>query len=192
MKRIPLRFTYDNNYYNELYQGIPKHGYTYFIKKLLEGSQQIITVDFKSLDKSNVNDLAKNIVYTGSVDELFDYKIGKLPYRSVGFEHEVLDEENHQGNAVVNYTSLSVPYTRTIEHKHFLHTTSKKTIVTYEYPDGSRGNSQPSYPIPTEENERLYNEYIQLAKQEYPNMVFGGRLGEYKYYSMNDIIEKFI
>ena len=189
MKRIPLRFTFDNNYYNDTYQGIPKHGYTSFIRKLLQGSMVFVSADFKNVTDTNI---AKKIVYTGSIDELFDYKLGKLEYRYVGFEHKVFDKENYQGNAVVNYTSLDEPYTRTIEHKHFLHTNSKKTIVTYEYPDDKRANSQPSYPIPTERNLSLYQEYWNLAKTDYPNMVFGGRLGEYKYYSMNDIIEKFI
>lgn len=188
MNRIPLRFTFDNNYFTHRYQGIPEKGYTYFIQELLKGSDVLTDTKF-SHEHENI---ASRIMYTGSVDELFNYELGRLEYRSVEFEHKTYMCDNYQGNAVINYTSSDVPYTRTIEHKHFLKQQSPVTVVSYETPCATIGNRVPSYPIPSKENVALYNKYVEIANDFYPTMEFGGRLGEYKYYSMNDIIEKFI
>lgn len=192
MKRIPLRFTYDNNYYNEVYQGIPKDGYTHFIKKLLEGSKVILNADFLD-DIERYGDMANHIIYTGRIDALFDYKYGALDYRSVVFRHEKYDVSNKQGNAVINYSDKACPYTRTIEHKHFTHTESDTTVVSYEYPVPNSADSTiaPSYPVYTERNKLLYDMYKKDC-DKIDNMSLFGRLAEYKYYSMNDIIEKFV
>lgn len=192
MQRIPLRFTYDNNYYNEIYQGIPKKGYTYFIKRLLEGSKVLLNTDYLD-DIWRYNSMANHIIYTGRIDALFDYKYGKLDYRSVEFKHEKYDVSNKQGNAVINYSDKEYPYTRTIEHKHFTHTESETTIVSYEYPVSNDidGSVPPSYPIHTDRNVDLFNKYKREC-DKLDNLSLFGRLAEYKYYSMNDIIEKFV
>lgn len=192
MKRIPLRFTYDNNYYNEMYQGIPKDGYTNFIKRLLEGSTVILNANFLD-DISRYSSMATHIIYTGRIDALFDYKYGVLDYRSVEFKHVKYDVSNKQGNAVINYSDKVYPYTRTIEHKHFTHTESDTTVVSYEYPvpNDCDESVAPSYPIHTERNIEIYNKYKSEC-DNISNMSLFGRLAEYKYYSMNDIIEKFV
>lgn len=193
IKRVPLRFTYDNNYFNDIYQGIPVKGYTCLIKNLLDGSDIKTSVDY--LDEiTSLNTLADKIVYTGEIDALFGYRLGKLDYRSVRFEHEYIDNiDNFQGNAVVNYTDFDVPYTRIIEHKHFDSLCcASGTFVSKEYPADTDSGYPSCYPVCDSMNNALYVEYRRLAEREYPNMIFGGRLGEYKYYNMNDIIEQFI
>lgn len=191
MKRIPIRYTFDNNYFNEKYQGIPECGYTEFITKLLSGSDISLNADFfERIDF--YKSLAREMVYTGQIDRFYNYRFGKLDYRSVKFNECFLPEtDNYQGNAVVNYTDASTPWTRVIEHKHFLKTNCKGTVVSIEIPCDYNDEIPPSYPIPTEENLSKYSRYKELADKE-PNVIFGGRLAEYKYYSMNDIIEKFV
>lgn len=193
IKRIPLRFTYDNNYFDDIYQGIPLKGYTYFIEKLLNKSDVFVDTDYLA-EKDYFNALAKNVVYTGAIDELFNYRLGKLDYRSVRFEHKYIDNiDNLQGNAVVNYTESYVPYTRIIEHKHFAsQNVVKGTFISKEFPASIDDGFPPYYPINDNKNNSLYSKYRKLASSEFPNIIFGGRLGEYRYYSMNDIIEKFI
>lgn len=189
MKRIPLRFTYDNNYFREKYQGIPSIGYTGFIEKLLEGCDVIIGEDYFE-NRNSFNEFADKIVYTGAIDEFYDYRFGKLEWRSVRFEHRIMEIEDYQGNAVINYTDKT-PYTRVIEHKHFMKQDSNVTVVSFEYPAECSESNPPSYPIETRRNIEIYKRYKELSEKE-PNIIFGGRLGEYKYYSMNDIIEKFV
>lgn len=193
IKRIPLRFTYDNNYFNDTYQGIPINGYTHFIENLIKKADVKTNVDYLC-DLVSLNKLADKVVYTGAIDTLFDYRLGKLDYRSVRFEHEYMyDVDNFQGNAVVNYTDFKVPYTRIIEHKHFApYRPVKGTFISREYPADPKDGYPPYYPVNDSKNNALYNEYRKLAEKKYPNMIFGGRLGEYRYYNMNDIIEKFI
>lgn len=192
MSRIPIRFTFDNNYFREMYQGIPKEGYTVFIERLLADADVILGTDYLRL-KSVLDSLGERIVYTGPIDEFFGYKFGKLEYRSVTFDTKYYEDiDNLQGVAVVNYTSDEVPYTRTIEHKHFVHKTCKGTVVSTETPVSYEENSSPTYPILTERNIELYNRYKEEAEKIKDKVEFGGRLGEYRYYSMNDIIEKFV
>lgn len=190
LNRIPVRLTYDNNYFDDQYQGVPECGYTSFIEKLIDRADVLLGVDFFSRDFSNV---AKQIVYTGPIDRYFNYCYGHLDWRSVRFEEMYISDcTNFQGNAVVNYMSKDVPYTRTIEHKHFLSNPHPRgTVVSYEYPADTNEKCPPAYPIPTKKNLELYAKYLELAKDT-PNVIFGGRLAEYKYYNMNDIIEKFI
>lgn len=193
IKRIPLRFTFDNNYFNERYQGIPDGGYNALINSLLDGTKVIYNADYNN-DRYLLNTLANKVIYTGSIDKLFDYKFGRLDYRAVRFEHVYFDNiDNYQGNAVVNYTGKSVPYTRIIEHKHFVRNNNcNGTVITKEYPTSLAKIDSPCYPINDKHNNDLYARYISYAKEFCPKIEFGGRLGEYKYYSMNDIIEKFI
>lgn len=187
IKRLPVRFTYDNNYFNDCYQGIPKGGYTSIINKMLEGVEVILNENFL-LNKEKYLSIAKNIIYTGPIDEFFDYKFGALEYRSIRFEEEVLDEVNYQGNAVVNYTEYEVPYTRIIEHKHFeFDNTSPKTIISKEYSSTWKVGDEPYYPINDEKNNALYQKYYLEAKK-LNNVYFGGRLGQYKYYDMDKVI----
>lgn len=186
IKRLPLRFTYDNNYFNDRYQGIPEGGYTAIFDKLLEGIEVRTSTDYKDFIKSNP-DIAKKIIYTGSVDEFFDYCYGELEYRSVRFETEVLDEENHQGNAVVNYTSADVPYTRIIEHKHFEFGKQEKTVISREYSAEWSKGVEPYYPINNDRNNELFVKYSELMKTR-TDVVFGGRLGQYRYYDMDKVI----
>ena len=191
MKRIPVRYTFDNNYFNEMYQGIPECGYTEFVNRLLIGSDVWIKNDFFD-DVNWFRSIAKEVVYTGQIDKFYDYKFGNLDYRSVIFKESFLpNTDNYQGNAVVNYTDSSIQWTRVIEHKHFLKTNCKGTVVSFEIPCDYSDEISPSYPIPTEENLSKYSRYKELADKE-PNVIFGGRLAEYKYYSMNDIIEQFV
>lgn len=192
IKRLPFRFTFDNNYFNDTYQGIPIGGYNKLITKLLEGIETKIDVDFFE-NKEEYESLAKKIVFTGKIDEYFDYQFGKLEYRTVNFETEEIDVENFQGNAVINYTDKNIPYTRIIEHKHFEVESENyhqnKTIISKEYSTEWKVGSEPFYPINDEKNTTLYKKYKQLSEQE-QNVIFGGRLAEYKYYDMDDVIEK--
>ena len=187
IKRLPVRFTYDNNYFDDNYQGIPIGGYTKMVEKMLEGTEVRLNKDFFA-QREHYQGLAGAVVYTGMVDEYFGYCFGKLEYRSLRFESEVLEEENYQGNAVVNYTEYEVPYTRVIEHKHFEYGTQPKTVVTREYPKAWSKGDEPYYPLNDEKNAELYGRYQELAKKE-GNVIFGGRLGQYKYYDMDDTIE---
>lgn len=194
IKRLPVRFTFDNNYFNDLYQGIPMGtgGYNQLIEGLLEGVEVKTDTDFFG-NREEFKKLAKKIVFTGKIDEFFDYQFGKLEYRTVHFETEELDIQNYQGNAVVNYTSHEVPYTRIIEHKHFepenpLYN-QKKTIISKEYSTEWKDGMEPFYPVNDDKNVALYNKYKNLADKE-QNIIFGGRLADYKYYDMDDVIEK--
>lgn len=187
IKRLPVRFTYDNNYFNDNYQGIPIGGYTKMVEKMLEGTEVQLDEDFLK-NKDKYSEMADKVVYTGMIDEYFDYCYGELEYRSLRFETEVLEEENHQGNAVVNYTEYEVPYTRIIEHKHFEYGTQPKTVITREYPKTWKKGDEPYYPMNDEKNIALYEKYSALARKE-GNVIFGGRLGQYKYYDMDDTIE---
>lgn len=184
IKRLPLRFTYDNNYFNDRYQGIPVEGYTKMIENMLMGIEVRLSVDY--FDIKNQID-ADKIIYTGMIDRFFDYKLGVLEYRSVRFETEKLDMENYQGNAVVNYTSADVPYTRIIEHKHFNFGKQPVTIISREYSSEWKKGDEPYYPVNNEKNDSLYQQYEELAKNE-KNVLFGGRLGQYKYYDMDKVI----
>ena len=187
IKRLPVRFTYDDNYFNALYQGIPNGGYTAMVEKMLDGVEIELGVDYLAR-KAELDKLADQIVYTGPVDAYFDYKLGALQYRSVRFETEVLDTDNYQGNAVVNYTDAETPYTRIIEHKHFEFGTQPKTVISREYSAEWKKGDEPYYPVNDEKNGALYAAYKQLADAE-PGVIFGGRLGEYKYYDMDKVIE---
>lgn len=192
IKRLPLRFTYNNNYFNDKYQGIPVGGYTGIIEKMLEGTKVILNTEYKSFitDKSVQSEYSwDKVLYTGMIDEYFDYRLGELEYRSLEFEHELLEgQENFQGNAVVNYTEREVPYTRIIEHKHFEYGTQKDTVITREYPKTWIKGDEPYYPVNNEQNSNLFKQYLELANSE-KNVIFGGRLGEYKYYDMDKVIE---
>lgn len=191
IKRLPVRFIYDNNYFNDRYQGIPIGGYTKLVEGMLEGVEVQLNTDFFD-DKEKYQKMAKKIVYTGMIDEYFDFKLGHLEYRSLRFDTQILDEENHQGNAVVNYTGKEVDYTRVIEHKHFESTESPKTVITYEYPDDwDDPKKEAYYVINDEKNNELADKYRALAEKE-KNVIFGGRLAEYKYYDMDDVIKKAI
>jgi len=188
IRRLPFRFTFDNNYFNDTYQGIPIGGYTNLINKMLEGSEVRLSVDFFK-DRNKLMQLAYKTLYTGKIDEFYNYQFGNLEYRSLEFQHEVLNMDNFQGNAVVNYTEAEIPYTRIIEHKHFEFGTQPKTVITYEYSKEWKPGDEPYYPINDEKNEEIYQKYKALADTE-NNVIFGGRLAEYKYYDMNQIIEK--
>lgn len=186
IKRLPVRFTYDNNYFNDKYQGIPVGGYNVIVNKLLENSDVRLNTNFYE-HRSELEKLAKKIVFTGMIDEFYDYEYGVLEYRSLRFETEVLDMENYQGNAVVNYTDRETPYTRIIEHKHFEFGCQEKTVITREYPSEWRKGDEPYYPVLDSKNIELYSKYKKLADKE-KNVIFGGRLADYKYYDMHHII----
>ena len=186
IKRLPVRFTYDNNYFNDLYQGIPIGGYTKIIEKMLEGIDVKLNCDYFENIKELKN-IAEKIVYTGPIDKFYNYCFGELEYRSVRFETEILNMENYQGNAVVNYTEYEVPYTRIIEHKHFEFGTQPKTIISKEYSDKWTKEKEPYYPINDEKNNKLYEKYKALSNKE-KNVIFGGRLGQYKYLDMDKVI----
>ena len=188
IKRLPVRFTYDNNYFNDRYQGIPMGGYTKIIEKMLKGIEVRLNSNF--FDKrEEYEKIADKIVFTGMIDEYYNYCFGKLEYRSLRFETEVLNEENYQGNAVVNYTEREIPYTRIIEHKHFEYGQQEKTVITREYPSEWQEGDEPYYPVNNERNNELYQKYKELVAKE-EKVIFGGRLGEYKYYDMDKVIEK--
>ena len=193
IKRLPVRLVFDNNYFNDTYQGIPIGGYNQLISSLLEGVETKTNVDFFD-DRAHWEGVASKIVFTGELDRFYDYKLGHLDFRTVRFETEVLNEANHQGNAVVNYTEASVPYTRIIEHKHFESFgqavyDNPKTVISREYSTEWKPGMEPYYPVNDEKNNRLAEAYRQLAAQE-ENVIFGGRLAEYKYYDMAPVIEK--
>lgn len=189
IKRLPIRMTFDNNYYNKRYQGIPVGGYTKLIDKLIDRAEVRLGCDYLS-NKEYYNSICNKVVFTGAIDEYFEYSLGKLEYRTLRFEHKHFDIDNYQGNAVVNYTSNDVAYTRTIEHKHFDRDckNSNKTIVSYEYPMEYKDGLEQYYPINDNKNNDLYNKYCELSKYE-DKVIFGGRLGEYKYYNMDDVIQ---
>ena len=186
IKRLPLRFTYDNNYFNDRYQGIAIGGYTQIIEKMLAGSDVKTDTDYFEFIKENP-DIAEKTVFTGQIDEFFGYGYGALGYRSVRFENEILDTDNYQGNAVVNYTDREVPYTRIIEHKHFEFGKQEKTVISREYSAEWQPGIEPYYPINDEANNALYEKYKTLAATR-PDVIFGGRLGQYKYYDMDKVI----
>ncbi len=188
IKRLPVRYTYNNNYFNDRYQGIPIGGYTKIIEKMLDGIDVLLNTSFEDFKKENdISDM--KIVYTGNIDEYFGYKFGALQYRTVRFETEYLEDvDNYQGNAVVNYTEREVPYTRIIEHKHFEFGQGKGTVISREYSSEWSVGIEPYYPINNDENNALYAKYEALANDE-KNVIFGGRLGKYKYYDMDKVIE---
>ena len=190
IKRIPLRYTFDNNYFSDIYQGIPAGGYNGLISKLLEGCEVLCNADFFK-DRPYFEALANQIVYTGRIDEYFTFSEGHLDFRSLYFEQELLDIDNYQGNAVINYTDADIPYTRIIEHKHFEFGTQPKTVITREYPISWQEGADPYYPINDERNTTLFEKYKYLADRE-KHVCFGGRLAEYKYYDMNQIVEKVV
>ena len=186
IKRLPLRFTFDNNYFNDKYQGIPIGGYTRMVEKMIEGADVLLNTKYQDFIKDNP-DIASTIIFTGPIDEYFDYKLGKLEYRTVSFKNELLDQKDYQGNAVINYTERDIPYTRIIEHKYFDFHDQDKTYISKEYPSEYKEGMEPYYPVNNERNSSLYNAYLELAKKE-KNVYFKGRLGEYKYYDMDDVI----
>ena len=188
IKRLPVRLTFDNNYFNDKYQGIPVGGYNKIIEKMLENVEVRLNTNFFE-NREELESIADKIVFTGMIDEFYDYKFGTLEYRSLKFEHEVLEEENHQGNAVVNYTEYEIPYTRIIEHKHFEYGTQPKTVITREYPATWSKGDEPYYPINNDQNNELYSKYKALADKE-EKVIFGGRLAQYKYYDMHHVIEQ--
>ena len=193
IRRLPVRFVFDNNYFNDKYQGIPTGGYNKLIDGLLSGVETRVGVDFFA-DRAAFEAMADKIVFTGKLDEYFDYRLGHLEYRTVTFEHEVLDTPNYQGNAVVNYTEADIPYTRIIEHKHFeMFGTEvdecRKTVISREYPTEWKAGMEPYYPINDDRNNALADRYRRLAAQE-RSTIFGGRLAEYRYYDMAPIIER--
>ncbi|MBE5980917.1 MAG: UDP-galactopyranose mutase [Paenibacillaceae bacterium] len=187
IKRLPVRFTYDNNYFNDLYQGIPIGGYNVITDKLFEGCDVELCVDYLD-NREHYDSLGEKIIYTGMIDAFYGYQFGKLEYRSLKFETETLNTDNYQGVAVVNYTDRETPFTRIIEHKHFEFGTQDKTVITREYPvDWSEG-MEPYYPVNDATNQNLYQSYEKLAQNE-DRVIFGGRLAEYKYYDMDKVIE---
>ena len=188
IKRLPVRLIYDNNYFNDKYQGIPIGGYTLLVEKMLEGIEVRLNIDFFE-NKEELTSIAEKIIYTGAIDEFYDYKLGRLEYRSLRFDTKIMDVPNFQGNAVVNYTGHEVDYTRVIEHKHFeFDSTSPKTVVTYEYPADYKDGMEKYYTINDDKNNKLAEQYRELASKE-SNVIFGGRLAEYKYYDMDDVIK---
>lgn len=188
IKRLPLRFTFDNNYFNARYQGIPIGGYTKIIEKMLDGIDVMTCTEYSEFIDKTSHTFGKTI-YTGMIDEYFGYKYGNLEYRSVRFETEVLNEQNHQGNAVVNYTEATVPYTRIIEHKHFEFGGGDKTVISKEYSTEWKKGIEPYYPVNDDKNEKIYKKYSELADNE-KDVIFGGRLGEYKYFDMDKTVER--
>jgi UDP-galactopyranose mutase len=188
IKRIPLRFTFDNNYFNDIYQGIPIGGYNVLIDKLLEKAEVRLNVNFSD-DRELFFSMADTVVYTGMIDEYFDYCFGKLEYRSLKFENEILDIANYQGNAVVNYTDFETPFTRIIEHKHFEFGVQEKTVITREYPQNRDENQEAYYPVNDERNNQLFERYKQKAAGQ-NRVIFGGRLADYAYYDMDKTIRK--
>lgn len=193
IKRLPVRFVYDNNYFNDTYQGIPMGGYTQIIEKMLEGIEVRLNTDFLD-NREELEAIAEKIVYTGMIDEYYDYCFGELEYRSLAFQTEVLDMENYQGNAVVNYTEYEIPYTRIIEHKHFEFqcqdgTNNPKTVITREYPLVWQHGDEPYYPMNDEKNNAVYAKYLEKSKEE-NKVIFGGRLGMYKYFDMHQVVDE--
>ncbi|RAP53498.1 MAG: UDP-galactopyranose mutase [Methanosphaera sp. rholeuAM270] len=188
IKRLPVRFTYDNNYFNDRYQGIPVDGYTTIIEQMLDKVEVQLNTDFFD-DRKKWEKMADKILFTGMIDQYYDYRYGRLEYRGLRFETETMNIENYQGNAVINYTEKKIPYTRIIEHKHFEGSDSPKTIVTREYPAQCNPGDEAYYPVNNDRNNEIYTKYEELAKQE-EKIIFGGRLGTYKYYDMWKIIDE--
>lgn len=186
IKRLPVRFTYDNNYFNDKYQGIPEGGYNVIIEKMLDGIDVKINTDFFK-NRNELEAQAEKIVFTGMIDEYYNYQFGRLEYRSLKFENEIHEVENYQGNAVVNYTDKETPYTRIIEHKHFEFGTQENTVITKEYPSEWTPNDEPYYPINDDKNSQVFKQYKELAENE-EKVIFGGRLANYKYYDMHQVI----
>ena len=186
VRRLPVRFTYDNNYFNDIYQGIPKLGYNALIAELLNGIEVRINEDYL-LQRDKYRSLANKVIFTGPIDEYFEYQLGALEYRGLKFNTERVESENYQGVAVMNFTEREVPYTRSIEHRHFVPTKSQVTYVTKEFPSDWHKGEDAYYPVNDEKNHKLYEAYAKLAKQE-TNVLFGGRLGQYKYYDMDKVI----
>lgn len=196
IRRLPVRLIFDNNYFNDAYQGIPIGGYNKLVDGLLEGIETKVGVDFFAELKENWRDIADKLVFTGQIDEFYDYRFGRLDFRTVSFEQEIIDKPNYQGNAVVNYTEREIPYTRIIEHKHFEMFGQKvydcpKTVISREYSTEWKSGMEPYYPVNNERNEKLYQQYKQLADAE-KDVIFGGRLAEYKYYDMAPVMEEAI
>ena len=187
IKRLPVRLIYDNNYFNDRYQGIPIGGYTKLVESMIDGIEVKLNSNYFD-DKDKYNSLADKIIYTGPIDEYFDYSLGKLEWRSLKFDTEIKDVDNFQGNAVVNYTGHEVEYTRVIEHKHFENCESNKTVVTYEYPADYKEGMEKYYTVNDDTNNELADKYRELSNNE-DNVIFGGRLAEYKYYDMDDVIK---
>ncbi|AKP65345.1 UDP-galactopyranose mutase [Levilactobacillus koreensis JCM 16448] len=191
IRRLPVRFTYDNNYFSDPYQGIPVGGYTQIIEKLLDSELISLRtgVDFFDNKSEYLRDDTK-VIFTGMIDEFFNYQLGELEYRSLRFETEILNVNNYQGNAVVNYTDSDTPFTRVIEHKHFEFGSGNKnkTVITHEFPMHWSRGSEPYYPVNNQKNKHLYGEYVKLANRKAPNVIFGGRLGQYRYYNMDQTI----
>lgn len=193
IKRLPVRFVYDNNYFNDTYQGIPVGGYTQIVEKMLQGIEVRLNTDFLS-QREELEEIADKIVYTGMIDEYYNYCFGELEYRSLSFETEILDVENYQGNAVVNYTEYEIPYTRIIEHKHFEFqcqngTNNPKTVITREYPKFWNHGDEPYYPMNDDKNNAVYAKYLEKAQAE-EKVIFGGRLGMYKYFDMHQVVDE--
>lgn len=187
LRRLPLRFTFDNNYFNDPYQGIPVGGYTKIFEQMLDGIEVRLSTDFLS-NKEEYMAMAERVLYTGPIDAFFDYRLGKLDYRTVRFDHKIMEGvDNYQGNAVFNYTDAEVPYTRVIEHKHFEFGKQPDTVVSYEFSEQWQEGSEPYYPINNQRNDTLASRYRELAAQE-KKVSFGGRLGEYKYYDMDKVV----
>jgi UDP-galactopyranose mutase len=187
IKRLPLRFTFDNNYFNDFYQGVPVGGYTLMFEKLLKDIEVKLNIDYLS-DKEHLNSLADKVVYTGCIDEFFNYEFGRLEYRSLRFEHQIMDTDNYQGNAVINYCDPRMDYTRIIEHKHFEKIDSDRTVITKEYPQEHINTSIPYYPINDDKNQEIFKKYKEKSRG-LTNFIFGGRLSEYKYMDMHVVIE---
>lgn len=188
IKRLPVRFIYDNNYFNDKYQGVPIGGYTLLIERMLKGIEVRLNTDFFE-NKDELLSMADKVIYTGAIDEYFNYSLGHLEYRSLRFEEKIINKENYQGNAVVNYTGHEVDYTRVIEHKHFENNKSNITIITYEYPSDFTDGMEKYYTVNDEKNNELAEKYREMAAKE-KNVIFGGRLAEYRYYDMDDVIKK--
>lgn len=189
IKRLPVRFTYDSNYFNDKYQGIPVGGYTPIFEKLLDGIEVRLGVDFLK-SRNELSKLAEQVIYTGPIDEYFDYRFGELEYKTTSFDHQRLDTENYQGTPMMNYTDAETPFTRIVEHKHFENSLSSVSWVSWEYPQKYRaGQTEPYYPVNDELNNAKYLKYYELALGEH-NVLFGGRLADYKYYDMHNVIEK--
>ena len=188
IRRLPFRFTFDNNYFNDIYQGIPIGGYTKLVEKILGGIEVKTSINYFK-NKESLDKLADKIIFTGKIDEYFEYQYGKLEYRSLHFENEIIDKKNFQGNAVVNYTDKEVPFTRILEHKHFEFGEQEKTVITREYPHEYSKDNESYYPINNDINQALLEKYQELSKR-HKNVFFGGRLAEYKYYDMHQVIER--
>lgn len=190
IRRLPVRFTYDNNYFSDRYQGIPEDGYSAMIERMLKGAEVRLGISYLE-NRASLDALADRTLYTGTIDAFYGHSLGRLQYRSLRFEEKVLDMADYQGNAVINYTGLEVPYTRVIEHKHFAFGTQEKTVVTWEYPQAWTPGAEPYYPINDEPNNALYARYRALAERE-ERVLFGGRLAQYRYYDMHNVVREAI